>query len=262
MQYTRQLLDIMARLRDKERGCPWDLEQNYKTILPYTLEEAYEVADAIEQEDMTMLRAELGDLLFQVVFYCQMASEDGLFDFEDVSRLMVEKMIRRHPHVFGDADITTAHAQTENWEAIKKEERKGKEQHSLMDDVPRALPALLRAHKLQKRAASVGFDWPTPEPILAKIDEELAEVREAMEEGDKDHVFEEIGDLLFVVVNLARKHGMRAEEALRAANAKFERRFRYIEQACESKGIKPEDKTLEQLEELWVEAKMVEKKTV
>lgn len=261
MQYTRQLLDIMARLRDREGGCPWDLEQNYKSILPYTIEEAYEVAEAIELGDMAMLKAELGDLLFQVVFYCQMANEDGLFDFEEVARLMVEKMIRRHPHVFAEATIATAEEQTTNWEAIKQEERKSKAQHSLMDDVPLALPALLRAHKLQKRAATVGFDWPDAAPILAKIDEELAEVREAMEEGDRDHVFEEIGDLLFVVVNLARKSGMRAEEALRGANAKFERRFRYIEQACERMGEKPENKSLETLEALWVEAKKTEKES-
>lgn len=255
MQHTRRLLEIMSRLRDPQGGCPWDLEQTYKTILPYTIEETYEVAEAIEQNDMEMLKAELGDLLFQVVFYCQMASEEGLFDFEEVAKLMVEKMIRRHPHVFGEAEIATAEAQTENWEKIKQEERKGKEQHSLMDDVPHALPALLRAHKLQKRAATVGFDWPDRVPILAKVDEELAEVREAIDSGDEEHVFEEIGDLLFVVVNLARKSGRRAEEALRAANAKFERRFRYIEEACAAKGEKPEDKPLEELEELWVEAK-------
>lgn len=259
MQYTKQLLDIMARLRDKEHGCPWDREQTYATILPYTLEEAYEVAEAIEKHDMEMLKAELGDLLFQVVFYCQMANEESRFDFEDVAKLMVEKMIRRHPHVFGEAEIHTAEAQTANWEAIKQEERKGKAQHSLMDDVPLAFPALLRAHKLQKRAATVGFDWPDAVPILAKIDEELAEVREAMASGDRNHIQEEIGDLLFVVVNLARKSGMRAEDALRTANAKFERRFRFIEQACEKEGIKPEARTLEELEELWVAAKHAEK---
>lgn len=259
MQHTRRLLEIMAALRNKESGCPWDVEQTYKTILPYTIEEAYEVAEAIELSDMAMLKAELGDLLFQVVFYCQMASEDGLFSFEDVAELMVEKMIRRHPHVFGEAEIKTAEAQTANWEAIKQDERKGKEQHSLMDDVPLAFPALIRAHKLQKRAATVGFDWPNVEPIVAKIDEELAEVREAMASGDQDHVFEEIGDLLFVVVNLARKSGMQAEDALRAGNAKFERRFRFIEQALEAKGERPEDKTLEELEELWVAAKREEK---
>lgn len=259
MQYTKQLLDIMAQLRDKEHGCPWDLEQTYATILPYTLEEAYEVAEAIEKQDMEMLKAELGDLLFQVVFYCQMASEEGRFDFEEVAKLMVEKMIRRHPHVFAEADIKSAEAQTANWEAIKQEERKGKAQHSLMDDVPLAFPALLRAHKLQKRAATVGFDWPDAVPILAKIDEELAEVREAMASGDRNHIHEEIGDLLFVAVNLARKSGMRAEDALRGANAKFERRFRFIEQACEKEGIKPENKPLEELEELWVAAKRAEK---
>ncbi len=255
MQYTRQLLNIMARLRNPQGGCPWDLEQTYATIVPYTIEEAYEVAEAIAQGDMEMLKAELGDLLFQVVFYAQMASEDGLFDFEDVAQLMVEKMIRRHPHVFGEAEITSAEAQTANWEAIKQSERTEKDQHSLMDDIPQALPALLRAHKLQKRAASVGFDWPDATPVLEKIEEELDEVREAMKSGDSEHVAEEIGDLLFATVNLARKSGMRAEETLRSANAKFEKRFRYIEQVLEAKGEKAEDKTLEELEELWVEAK-------
>lgn len=255
MQQTKTLLEIMARLRDRERGCPWDLEQTYRSILPYTLEEAYEVAEAIEQNDMAMLKAELGDLLFQVVFYCQMAQEEGVFDFEDVAGLMVEKMIRRHPHVFGKAEIATAAAQTENWEAIKQQERKDKALHSLMDDVPMALPALLRAHKLQKRAATVGFDWPDTVPVLEKIDEELAEVREAMASGDTAHIEEEIGDLLFVVVNLARKSGMRAEEALRTANRKFERRFRHIEAACAAEGVSPADKSLEQLEAMWQDAK-------
>lgn len=261
MQQTKKLLEIMARLRDPEHGCPWDQEQTYKTILPYTLEEAYEVAEAIDQNDRDMLKAELGDLLFQVVFYCQMASEEGSFDFEDVAGLMVEKMIRRHPHVFADAEIATAQAQTENWEVIKRQEREEKAQSSLMDDVPLALPALLRAHKLQKRAASVGFDWPEAAPVLEKIEEELAEVREAMASGDQTHVAEEIGDLLFAAANLARKSGMRAEEALRAANAKFERRFRYIEDACAAEGKSPADKSLNELEELWHTAKKLHRQS-
>ncbi len=255
MQHTKALLDIMARLRDPQHGCPWDVEQTYNTILPYTLEEAYEVAEAIEKNDMQMLKAELGDLLFQVVFYCQMAAEEGLFTFEDVAGLMVEKMTRRHPHVFGEASIATAEQQTENWEAIKQQERKSQSQHSLMDDIPAALPALLRAHKMQKRAARAGFDWPTAAPVLAKIDEELAEVREAMASENAAHIEEEIGDLLFVVVNLARKSGMRAEEALRKANAKFERRFRFMEDACAAADTTLESKTLDEQEALWVAAK-------
>ena len=257
MQHTKRLLEIMARLRDPEGGCPWDLEQTYRTILPYTLEEAYEVAEAIEQEDRAALKAELGDLLFQVVFYAQMASEEGQFTFEDIAGAMCEKMIRRHPHVFGNAEIETAQQQTANWETIKQQERAGQAQTSLMDDVPNALPALLRAHKLQKRAASAGFDWPDAAPVMAKVEEELEEVREAMEEGNQEAVTEEIGDLLFAVANLARKSGLRAEEALRAGNRKFETRFRHMEQSAAGSGKTLKDYSLEELEQFWQRAKKV-----
>lgn len=257
---TARLLAIMARLRDRENGCPWDIEQDFATIVPYTIEEAYEVAEAIAHEDWDMLKAELGDLLFQVVFYTQMAAERGWFNFEDVARVQSEKMEVRHPHVFGDATINTADEQTASWEALKKEERKSKEQHGLLDDIPHALPSLMRAYKLQKRAATVGFDWPDKEPVFAKIAEELDEVREAVEQKGQDALHEEIGDLLFVCTNLARHCKVKPEEALRDANRKFERRFRYIEQALASEGKKLEDQSLAILDALWDEAKQAEKK--
>ncbi len=252
------LLSIMARLRDPERGCPWDIEQDFASIAPYTIEEAYEVAEAIRTGDMDALRGELGDLLFQTVFHARMAQEDGAFDFDDVVAGVVEKMVRRHPHVFGDADIGDSDAQTRSWEALKAAERKQKALAGVLDDVPLALPALMRAHKLQKRAARVGFDWPSAEEVLAKVSEEAREVSEAAQSGDPDKIADEVGDLIFNAVNLARKLGADPEEALRRCNAKFERRFRFIEQELEKRGKTPGQSTLEEMDALWDAAKAAE----
>ena len=256
-----RLLAVMARLRDPDGGCPWDLEQDFATIAPYTIEEAYEVADAIQRGHLDDLCEELGDLLFQVVFHSRMAEEAGAFCFEDVAAGMAEKMIRRHPHVFGEAEERDADSQTRAWEAQKAAERaeKRKDDPSVLADLPLALPALTRAEKLMKRAARVGFDWPTIEGVFAKIDEELAETREAVDEGDADHVAEEIGDLLSTVVNLARKLDVDPEAALRDSNAKFERRFRFVEQKLEAKGSSVEEADLDAMEALWLEAKREER---
>ncbi len=256
LPHTTQLLQIMARLRDPNSGCPWDLEQDFASIVPYTIEEAYEVADAIAKGDMEHLREELGDLLLQVVFHAQMAQEKNLFRFEDVAASINEKMIRRHPHVFADAEIKTAEAQTQNWETIKAAERKTKKEKArVLDDVPVALPALLRAQKLQSRAARVGFDWPDVAGVMAKVAEETREVDEAIQSGDAKHTEEEIGDLLFAVVNLARFQGIDAESALRAANQKFTRRFEALEDGLS----KPfSEASLEEMEALWVAAKEAE----
>jgi len=256
---TEQLLAIMQQLRNPNGGCPWDLEQNFSTIAPYTIEEAYEVADAIAKGDMTGLREELGDLLLQVVFHSQMAKEAGLFSFEDVAQSINEKMIRRHPHVFSDADIRDAEAQTKNWETIKAEERKGKEKTRVLDDVPTAVPALMRAQKLQSRAARVGFDWPDTRGVIAKIREELAEVEEALASGNAAHTQKEVGDLLFAVVNLARFTATDAETALRDANTKFTRRFEAVEDGVKQSGKDWKATTLDEMEALWVAAKMTEK---
>lgn len=269
MIYIKQLLGIMDALRHPETGCPWDKEQDFQSIAPYTIEEAYEVAEAIAQQDMVQLKAELGDLLFQVVFYSRLASEQGLFDFEAVAEQMCDKMVRRHPHVFGGAAITTAEAQTANWESIKRQERvAGEGKNSFMDDIPHAFPALLRAEKLQKRAVQVGFDWPQGDAdagALAKIAEELDEVKEAHAAGDAEHLEEELGDLLFAVVNLARRNGIKAEEALRGANRKFERRFRHMEGQLLAQG-KPvdamKDMDLAGLDALWDAAKAEERKHI
>ncbi len=257
----QRLLAIMARLRDKETGCPWDVEQTYSTIAPYTIEEAYEVADAIDRGDLQDLKDELGDLMFQVVFHSQMASETGDFAFEDVIEAISDKMIRRHPHVFGDADERDAEEQTKAWEAQKAAERaaRGREDTSILADLPVALPALKRAGKLTKRAARVGFDWPDLTQVFDKLDEELSELKDAMNSGDQAHIGEEMGDLLFVLANLARKLGVEPENALRDANAKFERRFRYIEQNIEKAVTSMDEATLDQMEELWLEAKSVER---
>ena len=256
-----RLKALMRALRDRKHGCAWDIEQSFETIAPYTIEEAYEVADAIERDDMTALREELGDLLFQVIFHSRMAEEAGAFTFDDVALTLVDKMIRRHPHVFIAPDGRDAASQTAAWEALKARERAQKaEITSLLDDVPLALPALLRAEKLQKRAARVGFDWPDADRVFDKLDEEARELREAVAEADDEHIAEELGDLLFVIANLGRKLGVDSENALRGANAKFERRFRYIESELAIAGRDLIDVSLDEMEALWTAAKRLEKR--
>ncbi len=260
------LLAVMARLRDPERGCPWDVKQDFSTIAPYTIEEAYEVADAIAREDLDALKDELGDLLLQVVYHAQMASELSRFDFGDVADAITRKMIRRHPHVFADASLRDKFLAGNLWERIKAEEKaeRGKadaKASSRLDDVALALPALTRAVKLQKRAAEVGFDWASLEPVLDKVDEEIAELREAI--GGRDDaakISEEFGDLLFVMANVARHLRIDPEAALRDANAKFVRRFKKIEEALAKDGRTCEDASLEEMDRLWDEAKDAERK--
>ena len=259
-----RLLAIMARLRDPQNGCPWDVKQSFQTIAPYTIEEAYEVAGAIEQNDMAALKDELGDLLLQVVFHARMAEEAGHFAFDDVAGAIGDKMVSRHPHVFGDHEAATADDVKLTWEAQKEVERRAKagngEPLSALDGVTSALPALLRAEKLQKRAARVRFDWPDVEQVFDKLDEELGEIREEIDKGrDPDRLEDEVGDLLFVVANLARHLKVDPETALRRANAKFERRFRAMEAALEALGEKAEDQTLDTLEDLWQAAKRAER---
>lgn len=256
------LLDIMRQLRTPETGCAWDLEQTFETIAPYTIEEAYEVGDAINRGDMTELSEELGDLLLQVVFHAQIASDEGHFVIGDVTHAICAKMIRRHPHVFGDGAQRTANEQTGAWEEIKASERAGKanEDKSALAGVARALPALMRAEKLQKRAARTGFDWTEPEDILDKLDEEIGEVREAMAEQDANHIEEEIGDLLFVAANLARRLNVDPEVALRKANAKFDRRFRGMESLAAGGEAGFASLSLDDQEALWQAVKRNEKK--
>jgi ATP diphosphatase len=250
------LLDIMRRLRDPVGGCPWDVEQTFETIAPYTIEEAYEVAGAIEDKDWSGLKEELGDLLLQVVYHARMAEERKLFDFHDVVAAISDKMIARHPHVFGDAKVENAAAQTVAWEDIKRRERAAKPAKGLLDDVTRALPALLRAEKLQKRMARVGFDWDSPERVLDKITEESAEIVEARRGGASHAEIEgEIGDLLFVVANLARHLKVDPEAALRVTNAKVVSRFKWIESALEKQGRTTAEASLDEMEALWQRAK-------
>lgn len=256
---VEDLLEVMRRLRDPQNGCPWDIEQTFETIAPYTIEEAYEVGDAIARKDMDDLKEELGDLFLQVVFHSQMAEEAGLFSINDVASAIVDKMIRRHPHVFSDADIRSADAQTVAWEEQKAEERASKAggdtQPSALDGVALPLPALTRAEKLQKRAARTGFDWPNTTPILAKLEEELAELEEAVRSEDLPHMQEEMGDVLFVVANLARKHGLDPELCLRAANDKFTQRFKGMEALSEASDQAFASLSLEQQEALWQRVK-------
>jgi MazG family protein len=258
-QNIQTLVQIMAKLRSPD-GCPWDREQSFRTIAPYTIEEAYEVADAIERADMNDLRDELGDLLFQVVFHAQMASEAGHFDMADVAAGISEKMTRRHPHVFGNAEARSSLEQTQAWETQKALERANKSQDSsVLSGVAIALPPLQRAHKLQSRAARANFDWPSVDGVMAKVQEEFLEVQEAVTAGDQDNITEEIGDLLFSVVNLARKLNVDAETALRRTNGKFERRFRNMEQKSATQGKAVAGLSLEELELLWQQAKADER---
>lgn len=263
MSSIDRLLQIMAALRDPDSGCPWDLKQTYATIVPYTLEEAYEVADAIERGDMAELREELGDLLFQVVFYSQIASEEGHFDFEQVAAGICEKMLRRHPHVFDDAQFDSEEELHHAWEQTKAVERAAKQDQvddSRMAGVARGLPALMRAYKLQKRAADVGFDWPDVSGAFDKTREEIVEVEEALAHGDSQHLEEELGDLMFAMVNIVRLLGFKAEHSVRRANDKFERRFRRMERLLADEGHKDlKQLDLEVMEAAWEAVKREEK---
>lgn len=253
------LLDVMATLRDPERGCPWDRAQTFASIAPFTLEEAYELADTLERGDFAHLKEELGDLLFQVVFYAQMGREQQLFDFGDIVSTLVEKLRRRHPHVFpadggSGADIGTDEVK-QQWERIKQEERARKQQSGLMADVPLALPALSRAAKLQRRAAGVGFDWPGVEGVLSKLAEELHEVEQARLSGEQEAIEDEVGDVLFCAVNLARHLKVDPEQALRRSNTKFERRWAFIEAELRARGSSPDQASLAEMDALWEMAK-------
>ncbi len=249
-----RLLTLMQRLRDPDGGCPWDLEQTFATIAPYTIEEAYEVADAIERNELGDLKDELGDLLFQVVFHARMAEEAGAFAFGDVARAICDKMLRRHPHVFGDHSVADSAEQTERWEAIKREERAGAPA-GVLDDVPVGLPALTRAVKLGKRAATVGFDWPDVAGVRAKVDEELAEVEAAAQSGDREELAAEMGDLLFSIANWCRHLKLDPETCLRTANAKFATRFRSVERTVAEAGRGWQSYDPAELDELWTVAK-------
>jgi ATP diphosphatase len=268
-----RLIAIMTMLRDKEHGCPWDLEQTIKSLLPYTLEEVYEVADAIENNDLVELEDELGDLLFQVIFYAQIAKEQGAFDFQDIATAISDKLVRRHPHVFPAGDVEqfgipqdiSAQQVVVNWEAIKEIEREEKRKkggsaaveknESILDDVPRALPAMERARKLQKRAAQVGFDWAEIAPVLNKLKEEVAEFEEALASGDHERISDELGDVLFATINLARHSKIEPEVALRSTNRRFELRFKWMEVALSKQGKVFKDANLEELDALWDQAK-------
>ena len=263
----RRLVDIMAALRDPETGCPWDVEQTFASIAPYTIEEAYEVADAIERGDSHELRDELGDLLLQVVFHARMAEEAGLFDFGDVVEAITAKLVRRHPHVFGEARGMDAEGVKALWGRIKDEEKRKRSEavgetaaEGALGGVPVALPALTRALKLQEKAGKVGFDWNDARAVIAKLREEIAEVEAEIDDNDPEALSADIGDLLFAAVNLARHVKAVPEAALRAANAKFERRFAHIEERLAERGRKPESADLDEMEALWTEAKARERK--
>ena len=268
-----RLMAIMTMLRDKKHGCPWDLEQTIKSLLPYTLEEVYEVADAIENNDLVELEDELGDLLFQVIFYAQIAKEQGAFDFQDIAKAISDKLVRRHPHVFPEGDIQqfgipqdiSAQQVVVNWETIKELEREEKrkkggkqsaqEFQSILDDVPRALPAMERARKLQKLTAQVGFDWTEIAPVLKKLKEEVAEFEEALASGNLERISDELGDVLFATINLARHSNIEPEVALRSTNRRFETRFKWIERALLLQGKMVKDANIEELDALWDQAK-------
>ena len=273
---TEDLIYLMSRLRDPKTGCPWDLKQTFASIAPHTLEEAYEVADAIEKQDYNHLKEELGDLLFQVIFYSQLGKEQSFFEFDDIVDTLVSKLVRRHPHVFPTGELhSKSHAQALSddeikgrWEIIKQQERDVKSASltpnsdldiGLLDDIPSALPALQRAEKLQKRAATVGFDWPETLQVLDKIEEEIAELREALLEGNQAHIQDEMGDVLFAMTNLSRHINVKSEMALRGTNEKFIRRFSYIETTLKSQGRSLEEASLDEMEVLWQAAKLTEK---
>lgn len=268
MSQIETLLKLMACLRDQDHGCPWDQKQNYKTVAPYTLEEAYEVLDAIEREDFVHLKEELGDLLFQIVFYAQMAQEEGRFQFEDIVDGIVKKMLRRHPHVFPDADMArfgeptsmTEKQISEQWQAIKAQEKESQNQNeavpqSVLSDVPVSLPALMQAVKLQQQASKFGFDWDDVSPVFAKIREELDELEEAIREQERNHIEEEMGDILFAMTNLARHLAVSPDIALNRTNYKFRRRFHRIEALVSSKNKKLTDCSLKELDCYWEQAK-------
>lgn len=259
LAYTNKLLAIMAQLRDPESGCSWDRKQTYKTILPYTLEEAYEVADAIERNDMVDLKDELGDLLLQVVFLSQIATEAGEFTFEDVAKSIADKLTRRHPHVFGDERYPDEQAFKKAWEQAKQQERAAKSKDSAtLSDIPACLPAMQKAFKIQKRVAALGFDWSAVSQVWAKVDEEIDELKSAIEEKDQDAINDEMGDLLFSLVNLARHLKVNPEVALRQANNKFSGRFGALEKQITQSGRDIEDHTLAELEAAWQAAKQLE----
>ena len=266
MQSIENLIEIMQSLRDPDKGCPWDLEQDFQSLIPYTIEEAYEVADAIEQNNVEDIKGELGDLLFQIIFYSQIAKEQSAFDFNDVAQAISEKLIRRHPHVFSDAKIKNSEEQTKEWEKIKQQERERKSiknlsELSILDDVSRALPSLMRSEKLQKRAAREGFDWPDINGVLIKVHEELGEVEQELDAQmqDKEKIEEEIGDLFFSCINLSRHAGLDAEQCVRKANLKFERLFRALEKIANNKGLQVNEINTGDLEKLWQEVKSKEK---
>lgn len=256
MSEIERLLEIMARLRHPEDGCPWDRQQTFRSIAPYTVEEAYEVADAIERDDLAALEEELGDLLLQVVYHARMAEEAGRFRFADVARGIGDKLVARHPHVFGTAEIRDAEDQSRDWEARKAKEREGRDVDGALDGVAMGLPALTRADQLQKRAARVGFDWPELTPVFAKVREELSELEhEVGNVAPRERLEDELGDVLFAVANMARKLGVDPEQALRGTNRKFERRFRHVEARLKERGLKPEQASLAEMDSYWDEAK-------
>jgi len=261
LEQLDRIIDIMRRLRDPETGCPWDVEQDFSTIAPYTIEEAYEVADAVQRGNTDDIRDELGDLLLQVVFQSRIAEEAGLFTLADVARSISDKMVDRHPHVFGDEDRPQVEEQSGRWEAIKAAERASRGKTGVLDDVAAGLPPMLRAMKLQKRAARVGFDWTQMDDIIAKLHEETDELRSEVtrEQVNQDRVIDEVGDVLFVAVNLARRAGVDPETALMGCNSKFEQRFRYIENESEKNGYSIQDMSLDQMEALWQQAKSVKR---
>ncbi|WP_111740868.1 nucleoside triphosphate pyrophosphohydrolase [Leminorella richardii] len=258
-----RLLGIMDTLRAPEGGCPWDKAQTFNTIAPYTLEETYEVLDAIQRADFSDLRDELGDLLYQIVFYARMAQEEGRFDFNDVCNAISDKLVRRHPHVFGDLNVEDAQSVSVEWEQRKSAEREKKAQFSVMDDIPDALPALMKAHKIQKRCANVGFDWTTLGPVVDKVHEELEEVMHEARQAviDESKLEEELGDLLFATVNLSRHLGHKAESALQVANRKFERRFRRVEEIVKASGKSLEQASLQEMDMVWHQVKEEERQT-